>query len=139
MMKLGLIALGAVALLGSSAATSTATAAEPRRYDIRVRLLEAGKLVSSPRLMTAAGQAATFIQDDGSEKWSVKATATPAAAISGEAAVTLAYEVEFWEGREDRRRATTTILVKEGEAAVLQLAPQAPFPAVRVEISARTL
>lgn len=125
----------ALALIGASA-SSLSAAPEPHRYDIQVRLLEAGKLVAAPRLITDAGQLATFVADDGTKGWSLKVTATPDPAND---TVTLASDIEFWSRPESRRRATTTIRMKEGDPTAFELAPQGSMPAMRVEISLHSL
>lgn len=123
-----------LALIGAASALSAFASPEPQRYEVSVRMLEEGRLLASPKIITTAGTAATFMSDDGTSRWSVKVTPSPAASPSGNAAVSLASDVEIWNGRENRRRVTTTVLLDEGETASLKVKPQGALPAVDVEI-----
>ena len=133
MIKLAFIAL---ASFGAASALPAFASPEPQRYEVSVRLLEGGRLLASPKLIATAGTAATVMSDDGTNKWSVRVTANPATSPSGNAAVTLASDVEIWNGRENRRRVTTTVLLDEGETASLKVRPQGALQAVDVEIRA---
>jgi hypothetical protein len=133
MKKLALIAL---ATMGAACGPAVFASPEPQRYAINVRLVEAGKLIALPKLTTTAGTAATVASGDGPNKWSITVTPNPAASPSGKAALTLAADVEVWNGREIRRRVTTKVLLNEGETLSLKVRAQDTLPAVDVELRA---
>ena len=83
-----LAAAGVFAATALPAATPAAPAAA--RYDVSVRMLDGDAPATNPRLLTGAGQAATF--EIANDSYSLRMTATPGA----DGHVTLASSLSSW-------------------------------------------
>jgi hypothetical protein len=108
---LALTAAAACAATASLAATPAATGAV--QYDVSVRMQDGDRPATNPRLVTGAGQAATF--EIANESYSLRMTATPDA----DGHVTLASSLSSWTPRGLTNDAQTVRLEADGEARML--------------------
>src|SRR4051794_31217946 len=106
---LALTAAAACAATASMAAAATGAA----QYDVSVRMQDGDRPATNPRLVTSAGQAATF--EIANDSYSLRMTATPDA----EGHVTLASSLSSWTPRGLTNDAQTVRLAADGEARML--------------------
>ncbi|MDH7975576.1 hypothetical protein QH494_25615 [Sphingomonas sp. AR_OL41] len=119
----------AVALLATVASTSLAAAPAPERYDLQLRITRQGTLVAAPRLISRAGEAATFMSDDGKRNsWSIKLKAMPDVAHDGH--VTVDWSMTFTQpiatGGISTRSTSTTLSMRDPGHAALDLPAAGP-------------
>jgi hypothetical protein len=121
----------------AAAIATTTTDAVPVQYQIHATMIQDGKVVYDPRLLSHAGETATFVVGGhGTTDYDLKVTATPDARHhAGPDGVSLA--VDLMVGRQgSNRHVLTTVVVKSGEPVHLTLPASATDPAVTVDISA---
>ena len=123
-------------LLAATAAlalSTTALRAGPiqLQYDVELRLLRGGVLVGAPNLTVNAGERATVMSDDGTNGLSLQLIATPTNAKS----TSLAFDVEAWSPADGRWKRSAALVVDDGQTAVVELAPNGPKTAARMEIT----
>ena len=123
--------------LALAAAIATPSDAVPAQYQIHATMIQDGKVLYDPRLVSPAGGTATFVEaGHGTTDYALKVIATPDATHNaGPDGVSLA--VDLVVGRPgSNRRVVGTVIVKAGEPVRLTLPASAADPAVTVDISA---
>jgi len=123
--------------LALAAAIAAPADAVPVQYQIHATMIQDGKVLYDPRLVSHAGETATFVESgDGTTDYDLKVTATPDATHNaGPDGVSLA--VDLVVGRQgSHRRIVGTVIVKAGEPVHLTLPASAADAAVTVDISA---
>ena len=126
-----------LALAALAAAIATPSDATPVQYQIHAKMIQDGKVLYDPRLVSHSGEAASFVvAGHGTTDYALKVTATPDATHNaGPDGVSLA--VDLVVGRQgSHRRIVGTVIVKAGQPVHLTLPASAADPAVTVDISA---
>jgi hypothetical protein len=103
----------AIAFAATALPAATPVAASAAHYDVSVRMQDGDLPATNPRLVTRAGQAATF--EIANESYSLRMTATPDA----DGHVTLASSVSSWTAHGLTNDAQTVRLEADGEARIL--------------------
>jgi hypothetical protein len=113
MTRRSLLALAMFGAFGATALPAATPAGTAAQYDVSVRMQDGDRPATNPRLLTRAGEAATF--EIANDSYSLRMTATPDA----EGHVTLASSVSSWTPRGLTNDARTVQLEADGEARML--------------------
>ena len=122
--------------LALAAAIANPSDTVPVQYQIHATMIQDGEVMYDPRLVSHAGETATFAVGSTAMSYDLKVIASPDAAhTAGADSVSLA--VDLVVGRQgSNRHVVTTVVVKSGEPVHLTLPASATDPAVTVDISA---
>ena len=108
-----LVLAGAGALAGTALPAATPASGTAAHFDVSVRMQDGAAAATNPRLLTSAGQPATF--EIANERYSLRMTATPDAAGH----VTLASQLSSWTPHGLANDAQTLRMEANGEMGTL--------------------
>jgi hypothetical protein len=124
-----------VAAFAAIAASATQAATGAANYDVSVRMQDGDKPATNPRLLTRAGEPATFVI--ANDSYSLRMTAT----TDAEGHVTLASQVSSWSPHGLANDAHNLRLEADGEAGMLSFPHTDPATGavsqLRLDVSVR--